>query len=126
MQPRPVHRNLLIASLSLVLLAVVWTAAGQIPDQFTNLQVLPRDVSKKDLVDTMKGFSFGLGARCWYCHEGEGDDLSTFDFSSDKKAAKETARQHYQMTQEINEKYFAGRQALNCMTCHQGQAKPAS
>src|SRR5262245_25236351 len=36
-------------------------AAGQIPDKFTNLKVLPKDTPKPKLVETMRGFSNALG-----------------------------------------------------------------
>ena len=43
-------------------------AAGQIPDEFTNLQVLPEDITRAELVEIMKGFSGALDVRCSYCH----------------------------------------------------------
>ncbi len=73
-------------------------AAAQIPDQFTNLQVLPKDMKKQQLVDTMRGFATGLGVRCDHCHAGEPTpDLSKMDFASDAKEAKKTARLMLQM-----------------------------
>lgn len=109
----------------LVLVAALWPAWGQIPQKFTNLKVLPADIPQKALVDQMKGFAFALGTRCWYCHKGEGDDLSTYDFASDEKEHKETARRHMRMTQEINDEFFKGREGkVTCNTCHRGEAEP--
>ena len=36
-------------------------AFAQIPDEFTNLEVLPDDIEQRQLVNTMRGFAFGLG-----------------------------------------------------------------
>ncbi len=108
-------------------------ATAQIPDKFTNLKVLPADIAKQDLIDTMKGFAMGLGVRCWYCHKGEGDDLSTFDFASDEKGHKEIARQMLRMTMQINHEVIAKLPAhadgtergnVRCVTCHRGAAQP--
>src|SRR6059058_3640019 len=50
---------------------------------FKNLKVLPKDISRADLLSTMKFFSQSLGVRCTNCHVGEeGKPLSTFDFAS--------------------------------------------
>lgn len=43
-------------------------ASGQIPDEFKNLKVLPKDISKRDLTTVMRSFSHALGVRCVECH----------------------------------------------------------
>ena|SRR5947209_17666069 len=63
-----------------------------IPDTFTNLQVLPKNISKPDLVDIMKGFCKTFKVRCSYCHVAT-DDLSQADFPSDEKGTKKEARE---------------------------------
>jgi hypothetical protein len=45
-------------------------AIAQIPDKFTNLQVLPKDVAKRELVAAMRGIASDLGVRCAHCHVG--------------------------------------------------------
>ncbi len=105
---------------------------AQIPDTFTNLKVLPKDISKDKLVEVMKSFTFSLGVRCNYCHEGEdGQPLSTFDFQSDKKNEKLKARTMMNMTHDINSDYlskFSEYQdkivEVKCVTCHRGASKP--
>lgn len=62
-----------------------------IPDTFTNLQVLPKDISKQDLVNIMKSFCFTMEQRCSYCHVAT-DDLSSADFAADDKEPKKKAR----------------------------------
>jgi hypothetical protein len=70
--------------------------AGQrrspIPDTFTNLQVLPKDISKQELVNIMKNFCFTMDQRCSYCHVAT-DDLSSADFPADEKEPKKKARE---------------------------------
>ncbi len=117
----------LVVLLTVAALLLISSATAQIPEKFTNLKVVPKDIGQRDLINVMKDFTFALGTRCWYCHEGEGDDLSTFDFASDAKPAKEVSRRHYEMTQMINEKFFAASETkVECMTCHQGEAKPSA
>ena len=102
------------------------------PADPTNLQVLPKDIPKPQLVQLMRGFAMGLGVRCEHCHVGEGNDLSTFDFASDAKPQKVTARRMIVMAREINTKLLAGfppgrdeaTPAVTCYTCHRGQTKP--
>ncbi|MGH7595282.1 MAG: c-type cytochrome [bacterium] len=129
--------NALIASRSLMiiltgLLLSAPSVFGQIPDKFTNLQVLPKDISKGGLLDMMKGFTSALGVRCQHCHIGEeGKPLTTFDFVSDTKTTKQTARVMLRMVQAINnehlvkiEKKSANTLQVNCTTCHHGENRP--
>lgn len=63
-----------------------------VPDTFTNLQALPKDIAKQELVDIMKNFCFTMDKRCSYCHVAT-DDLSSADFPSDEKEPKKKARE---------------------------------
>ncbi len=63
-----------------------------VPDTFTNLQVLPKDISKADLVNIMKNFCFTMDQRCSYCHVAT-DDLSQADFAAEDKEPKKKARE---------------------------------
>lgn len=126
-------RSLLFASIAGVAL---WApAAGQLPDEFTNLQVLPEDIATRELVGYMRGFAMGLGVRCSYCHMGEeGQPLSEYDFASDDKPTKVKARYMMTMAQEINQGLLAGlgdvaerrmpAVRVRCITCHRGVAVP--
>lgn len=99
-----------------------------------NLQVLPEDISSKELSETMKGFATGLGVRCENCHVGEaGKPLETFDFKSDEKPMKDEARVMIKMVRAINEEYVASldeiekaehRVPVRCVTCHRGRERP--
>ena len=63
-----------------------------VPDTFTNLQVLPKDIRKGDLVEIMRNFCFTMDKRCSYCHVAT-DDLSEAEFASDEKEPKKKARE---------------------------------
>lgn len=65
---------------------------AQIPDKFTNLQYFPKDVSRQQLLGTMRGFSFSLNVRCEFCHKGKGaDNLEQLDFASDERDLRNCA-----------------------------------
>lgn len=103
---------------------------AQIPESYTNLQVLPKDIDRRALVDAMRGYAGALGVRCKHCHVGEHvDTLEGFDFASDDKETKRVAREMIRMTREINETLLpkTGREnllAVGCATCHHGVEKP--
>jgi hypothetical protein len=105
-------------------------ASGQLPEKFTNLQVLPKDIAPKALVEVMRSFAIGLGTRCEHCHVGAGNDLSTFDFASDAKPEKATARKMMTMITALHAQYLnavgdpARLPKVTCYTCHRGVLKP--
>ena len=114
----------------LISISIVYKTRAQ--DQYKNLQILPKDISKDQLVEIMKSFTHGLGVRCIFCHEGEdGQPLSTYNFESDKKPEKLKARIMMNMTKDINSKYLSEFSKFNknvmqvkCMTCHHGVEIP--
>ena len=71
-----------------------------IPNTFVNLQVLPKDISKRDLVGIMKQFSVTFNVRCSYCHSVS-DDLTEGSFDSEEKPAKQKARELLRSVIEI-------------------------
>lgn len=118
-------------------------AAAQIPPEFTsvpasiaapafkNLKVFPQDVSRADLISTMKLFTRSLGVRCTFCHVGEeGQPLSTYDFASDAKPNKAIARDMLRLADRLNATDLPAIGGLldpqiTCYTCHRGSTKPA-
>ena len=77
-----------------------------LPDTFTNLRVLPTNISKRDLLSMMKAMSIGLQVRCSHCHVAT-DDLSEADFASDEKPTKVAAREMLRTLFEVRMKYPA-------------------
>jgi len=126
--------RLTLAVLGLFAAVVCGSAAvtAQIPDEFSNLKLLDPEISKPDLVGTMKDWAGGLGVRCNHCHVGP-DNLQGMDFASDEKATKRTARRMLELARAINGDLMADlpvveagqrHQVVSCYTCHRGQAKP--
>ena len=114
-------------------------ARAQIPERFTNLEVLPKDVSRADLVQTMREWATALGVRCVHCHKGGNPDtLEGVDFPSDEKWEKRTARSMFRMVRALNADYVGkietrpvradaptpARVTVACITCHRGLARP--
>jgi Photosynthetic reaction centre cytochrome C subunit len=98
----------------------------------TNLQVLPKDISPKELMSIMGGFKKALGVECSFCHV---DDPQThrMNFASDAKPDKNIARTMIRMTEEINGKYVStihdpdatpAEKTVTCGTCHRGHMMP--
>lgn len=116
------------------------TAAGAlapVSDPFRdpkNLKVLPKHIEPGELREVMKGFALALDVRCTHCHVGkDGEPLSDYDFASDRKQEKDTARLMMRMVSEINTTLNAhfvdpGRERVKveCRTCHGGVRIPES
>lgn len=129
---------------AVVLLAVPFvpvTAAGQVPEKFENLEVLPRDIPRDSLLQIMRGFTFALGVRCQYCHvaapeagDGAGANGRSRErlvFKSDDKAAKRNARFMLRMVDSLNHVVLANLPdrsnppvRIECVTCHRGSPVP--
>src|SRR5436190_383574 len=133
----------LIVSTALFGVSVAVAQTGQAPPAqpaqapfamppFKNLKVLPKDIARPQLLSTMKLFAQSLGVRCTYCHVGEeGKPLSTFDFASDAKEHKKTARGMIQLVAHLNADHLPAITGLpdakvTCYTCHRGSTKPAT
>lgn len=134
---RPSVRRLLPAVAGALLLTVlvappVTPLEAQVPDEYTNLEVLPKDITRERLTAIMRGFTAALGVRCSTCHVGEeGNPLSTYDFASDDKTTKLKAREMLRMVQAINGQYLANlpqrtrpNVRVTCATCHRGVRRP--
>lgn len=96
---------------------------------FHNLQVLPQNIEREELLRTMRVFSRSLGVRCDNCHVKIADEPEEkYDFPSDEKPAKTTARLMIRMVRAINGDYVSkvkDREVdVTCMTCHRGSPVP--
>lgn len=117
----------LLTSLLFIFTSIAW---AQIPDKFTNLQVLPKLISKDKLLETMRSFTDALGVDCGFCHADQ-EGTNKLDFPSDKKTEKEEARIMLKMVQGINKDYLSqlseytkNVMEVECITCHRGNQKP--
>jgi hypothetical protein len=100
------------------------------PAQLTNLQVFPKDTPVPAVVDAMKKMTQALGVRCDHCHVGvDGQPLTSFDFVSDTKPTKNTARAMMRLVEQINGALDKALPAattgrVTCVTCHNGRRTP--
>lgn len=99
----------------------------------TNLKVLHKDLTGRQVHDLMEQWAGALGARCDACHVEDTESAAHngkphLDFADDSKPMKTAARLMYTMTEEINSNYLAkikGPAAnVTCATCHRGAVKP--
>ncbi|RYU91532.1 c-type cytochrome [Mucilaginibacter terrigena] len=123
-----------MALLSVVVFMAMSPAAAPADDdkKFTNLKVLPKDISDKELHKVMEEWEHALGAHCSFCHV-RNEDTKKMDWANDAKPEKEMARDMYKMTQAINKKYFHSKKDstnmvvesnVNCYSCHRGVQHP--
>lgn len=129
---RLVASSCLVASAHLVASAA--PADAQIPDSFTNLQVLDEDLPRDSLTQIMRGFAFSLGVRCEHCHVmGEGGSFQGANFAADDKLAKQRARFMLRLVDQLNGPLLADLPMeagssppvrVECKTCHRGRPKP--
>ena len=112
-----------------------------------NLQVLPRDLSREQLLAIMRTFTRSLGVKCNHCHVVTATTpKEELDFASDAKEEKRVARVMIQMTNQINGAWLERVEAaegheeeaapaatgtavltqprVGCWTCHRGQVEP--
>ena len=95
------------------------------PPRPKNLQILPKEIARADLIATMKGFTVALGVKCTHCHVETDGKL---DPASDAKKEKEIARAMIRMVHAINADNFKVTDMkdakVTCFTCHRGSVKP--
>ena len=113
------------------------------PAGFRNLQVLPRDISREQLLTIMRTFTRSLGVKCNHCHVVTATTpKEELDFPSDAKEEKRVARVMIQMTRQINGEWLErveqaegheeeaeaaaapAQMRVGCWTCHRGQPEP--
>jgi hypothetical protein len=126
-------KNLAVIMISMFV--VVGIAATKPPNEhkYTNLKILPKNISDEELGKIMGNFKDALGVKCNFCHAPSKDSSSHhLDFASDDKPEKNIARKMMKMTTKINKKYFSYNKneqgmfvpTVECMTCHRGSPHP--
>jgi hypothetical protein len=98
-----------------------------------NLKVLPKDISREELIKLMRTYAGALGVECSFCH-ARNPQTHRLDFPSDAKDDKGIARTMIAMTQTINAQYMSqvhdpdampADLHVTCGTCHRGHSMPA-
>lgn len=129
---------------TLVLAAIIiFTSSSIAPSnsQFTNLKVLPKNISEHQLDSIMDSYNRALKVSCDFCHEKVKDitgltpaENAPLDFAADN-GMKENARRMMRLTIDINKQHFNYDtipkkpdhllNVITCNTCHRGNAFPA-
>lgn len=119
-----------ILFLSVALLLAGASSTAQVPDEFTNLEIFPRDIGKRELIGAMKEFSSALGVKCHHCHEMKTPgDFDSIDWASEALPAKEKTRGMMRLVGQLNSDLVpraVGGPAhkVQCVTCHRGLTDP--
>jgi len=126
-------KSLVVAIIVVAGTGTLYAQQWKFPDTMQNAKVLPKNIGAKELGATMRGFIGALGVRCQFCHVGkEGQDLKDFDFVSDAKQEKITARTMMKMLDAVNSQYLSQLDKessenvkVTCTTCHHGVPVPS-
>jgi hypothetical protein len=104
----------------------------------TNLKVLPKGTSGRELRAIMEKWSGALGVHCDTCHVADPNNIGPdgrphLKFADDSKTEKQIARIMYTMTEQMNKDYISKAMDLDkddtgspvtCGTCHRGHKMP--
>jgi hypothetical protein len=99
----------------------------------TNLKVLPKNLTGKQVHDIMENWEAALGAHCNTCHIPDPNNIGPngkprLNFADDSKEEKAAARLMFRMTEDINTNYVSKVEnsgvPVTCGTCHRGHSAP--
>ena len=100
------------------------------PPPMTNLQIIPKDTPRPQVLQQMQAIAASLGVQCNYCHVMEGRGGRN-DMAADDKPAKKAARGMMLLAREINArmpeaigKAPEATTRVGCATCHRGVPIP--
>ncbi len=121
-------RSLLAAGLMgvcVMAVAVTKTSAqgGGQAAPLQNLQVLPKDMPRADVIALMRTFTVALGVQCTHCHVGTPQERFKDDLPT-----KATARKMLKMSMALNADTLGVKAGepnkVTCYSCHRGALKP--
>lgn len=128
---------LLVAALAISGIAATITPAPA----FSNLKVLPQNISEKQLDSVMDAYNRALKVSCDFCHSKKIDITGLIpekdrelDFAADN-SMKEEARRMMRLTIDLNRTHFSKDSIMakkpdyqlnvvSCNTCHRGNPYP--
>ena len=79
------------------------------------------DLPVSQFIPVMNYFAASLGRRCNFCHV---NNNGQWDYASDAKPEKNTAREMIKMVLDVNKSTFKGNTTVSCYTCHRGRNTP--
>jgi hypothetical protein len=121
-----------VVVLGMLLAGSGWAGAQTPPPQppMTNLQIIPKDTPRPQVLQQMQAIANALGVQCTYCHVMEGRGGRN-DMAADEKPTKKAARGMMLLTRDINAKLpdAIGKAQdattrVGCATCHRGVPVP--
>jgi tetratricopeptide (TPR) repeat protein len=121
-----------VVVLGMLLAGSGWAGAQTPPPQppMTNLQIIPKDTPRPQLLQQMQAIANALGVQCTYCHVMEGRGGRN-DMAADEKPTKKAARGMMLLTRDINArlpdaigKAQDATTRVGCATCHRGVPVP--
>lgn len=116
----------LVLFITAITVVIIQSSSAQNPTTSTektaelvnkNIQAL-KGLPESQLLPVMNYISTSLGVRCNFCHV---NNNGNWDYASDEKGAKKTAREMILMTTGINKDVFKGIPEVSCYTCHRGR-----
>lgn len=84
---------------------------------YKNIQAL-KGLPESQLLPVMNYIGASLGVKCNFCHVNKDGN---WDYASDEKPDKKTARTMITMVTGINKNTFDGNAEVSCYTCHRGR-----
>jgi len=117
----------------IVLISVSLAFTNHKDPGYKNLQILPKDITEKQMDSVMHHFNESLSVKCSFCHV-RNDSTNKLDFPNDNNPHKNKAREMMKLTNKINDDYFdvtGGQRTITtqlmvtCYTCHHGSTDPA-
>ena len=81
------------------------------------------DLPVSQFIPVMNYFAASLGRRCNFCHV---NNNGQWDYASDAKTEKNTAREMIKMVLVLHKQKFPGASEISCYTCHRGQNNPVN
>ncbi|HEU5366424.1 MAG TPA: c-type cytochrome [Hanamia sp.] len=138
-------KSIVVIIACLISIFVIQAFTTSYQPRFTNLQILPKDISKDGLDSVMHHFTASLGVKCNYCHVSNAETRK-LEFAKDDKPEKQIARKMMLMAIDINKNHFQQiEESMNdgmvkpttdtsavsymlkyvtCYTCHHGDPHP--
>lgn len=87
-----------------------------------NIKVLT-GMPDSHLIPVMNYMAASIGRRCNFCHV---NNQGQWDYASDAKPEKNSAREMIKMVLDLRKQTFHGADEITCFTCHRGQDHPVN
>ncbi len=79
------------------------------------------DLPVSQFIPVMNYFASSLGRRCNFCHV---NNNGQWDYASDAKPEKNSAREMIKLVLDTNKTFFKGNTEVSCYVCHRGRSNP--